>query len=209
MPEDTAVAPDLSVLLVDWGGVLTTNVFASFEAFCVREGLAPEHAREAFQADPVAREALIGLETGMLSEMEFELRLASVLGVMPDKLIDRLNAEVVADERMLSVVAQAREHGLGTGLISNSWGLGWYGPELLGLFDGVVISGREGIRKPAPEMYAMGARSVHAKPEQCVYVDDIGGNLKPARELGMTTVHHVSAGDTIAELRRLFGIDFR
>ena len=114
-----------------------------------------------------------------------------MLGVTPERLIDRLNAEVVPDERMLAAVARARDHGLATGLISNSWGLQQYGPELLKLFDGVVISGQHGIRKPAPEMYAMGARSVHLAPEQCVYVDDIGGNLKPARELGMTTVHHV------------------
>jgi epoxide hydrolase-like predicted phosphatase len=201
--------PELTALLVDWGGVLTTNVFASFEAFCIREGLPPETAREAFRTDPVARAALVGLETGVLSEVEFELRLAPVLGVDPRRLIDRLNAEVAPNERMLAAVARARDAGLATGLISNSWGLNNYGPELLKLFDGVVISGHHGIRKPAPEMYEMGARSVGVAPDRCVYVDDIGGNLKPARDLGMTTVHHVDTSRTIDELSRLFGIDLR
>ncbi len=199
---------DLSALLVDWGGVLTTSVFTSFQAFCAREGLPPEAARAAFRTDPTAREALVGLETGALSEVEFEMRLAPVLGVSPNALIERLNAEVVPDERMLSAVAAARSHGLATALISNSWGLRRYGPDLLSLFDGVVISGQQGIRKPAPRMYQLGADSVDRQPYECVYVDDIGGNLKPARELGMTTVHHTSAATTIDELTTLFGVPF-
>lgn len=203
--------PDLGLrgLLVDWGGVLTTSVFASFEAFCTREGLSPQTAREAFRTDPEARVALIGLETGTLSEVEFERRLAPVLGVPPDDLIDRLNADVIPDDRMLAAIGEARANGLATGLISNSWGLDRYGPELLKLFDGVVISGQVGVRKPAPEMYLRGAQSVGLAPEQCVYVDDIAGNLKPARELGMTTVHHVATTTTLDELSRLFGIDLR
>ncbi len=74
------------------------------------------------------------------------------------------------------------------------------------LFDGVVISGNVGIRKPAPEIYEMGARAVHLDPADCVYVDDLPGNLKPARALGMTTVHHRDAATTIAELSSLLKI---
>ena len=46
-------------------------------------------------------------------------------------------------------------------------------------------------------------------PKECVFVDDLRGNLKPARALGMTTVHHVDAATTIAELSEIFGIDLR
>ena len=57
------------------------------------------------------------------------------------------------------------------------------------LFDGVVISGEVGIRKPDPRIYAMGAEAIDLRPDQCVFVDDLPGNLKPARELGMATIH--------------------
>jgi HAD superfamily hydrolase (TIGR01509 family) len=69
-----------------------------------------------------------------------------------------------------------------------------------------VISGEVGIRKPAPEIYALGAEAIGLPPQECVFVDDLPGNLKPARELGMTTVHHRRAEETIPELERLLGV---
>jgi putative hydrolase of the HAD superfamily len=56
-------------------------------------------------------------------------------------------------------------------------------------------------------MYERGAQSIGLRPAQCVYVDDIAGNLKPAKALGMTTVHHVESAATISELSKLFGLD--
>ena len=58
------------------------------------------------------------------------------------------------------------------------------------LFDGVVISAEEGIRKPAVRMYELGAERAGVKPEDAVYVDDLPFNLTPAEELGMATIHH-------------------
>lgn len=59
-------------LLVDYGGVLTTDLFDSFRAFCATEGLAPDTVRRRFREDRACRELLIGLETGQLPEEEFE-----------------------------------------------------------------------------------------------------------------------------------------
>jgi putative hydrolase of the HAD superfamily len=203
---DEHVAP--TGLLVDWGGVLTTNVFASFEAFCVREGLAPDAVLQAFRADPTARDLLVGLEVGSLPEAEFSKRFADLLGVDADGLIERLMTDTRAETAMVAAVRRARHHGIVTGLISNSWGVDRYDVDTLAeLFDGVVISGAVGIRKPALEIYEMGAAAVHLPPAECVYVDDLPGNLKPARALGMTTVHHRDAAATIAELSELFGVD--
>jgi epoxide hydrolase-like predicted phosphatase len=109
---------------------------------------------------------------------------------------------------MTAAVRRAREHGIATGLISNSWGVSRYDTDQLGeLFDGVVISATVGLRKPAPDIYRLGARALHLEPIDCVFVDDLRGNLKPARELGMTTVHHVDAATTIARLSEIFGVD--
>jgi epoxide hydrolase-like predicted phosphatase len=93
-------------------------------------------------------------------------------------------------------------------LISNSWGTGGYDrPLLKELFDAVVISGEVGIRKPAPDIYALGAQRIDLPPEQCVFIDDLAFNLKPADELGMATIHHVTSERTIAELSRLLGVE--
>jgi putative hydrolase of the HAD superfamily len=194
-------------LLVDWGGVMTTNVFESFSAFCDQEGLAPETIGERFRSDRASRDLLIGLETGTLPEAEFEERFAAILGVAPEHLIARLFAGGRLDEAMHDAVRRARAAGVRTGLISNSWGTSMYDRALLAeLFDGVVISGEAGIRKPAPEIYAIGARAIDLPPAACVFVDDLPLNLAPARDLGMATVRHVDPRQTIEELERLLAV---
>jgi putative hydrolase of the HAD superfamily len=198
-------------LLVDFGGVLTTDVFSSFQAFCESEGLEPDTVRDRFRADPAAQRLLFDLEEGKLSEEEFEPRFAELLEVADHAgLIDRLFSGMSPDDEMLAAVRRAKQAGVRTGLISNSWGRGRYDrtrfPEL---FDGTVISGEVGIRKPMPEIYEMGARAIGLPPPECVFVDDLPGNLKPARELGMATVHHRSAAETVAELERLLGVSLR
>ena len=70
-------------LIVDFGGVLTTDVFASFRVFCEAEGLPPHTVRDRFLSDPEARELLAGLETGALAVAEFEPRFAALLEVSP------------------------------------------------------------------------------------------------------------------------------
>ena len=69
------------------------------------------------------------------------------------------------------------------------------------LFDGVVISGEEGMRKPSRRMYELGAERAGLDAELCVYVDDLPFNLPPAEKLGMATVHHTSAETTIPRAR--------
>jgi HAD superfamily hydrolase (TIGR01509 family) len=72
-----------------------------------------------------------------------------------------------------------------------------------------VISGEVGLRKPDPAIYTLGAEAIGLPPQACVFVDDLGGNLKPARALGMATVKHVTADETIPQLEALLGIALR
>jgi putative hydrolase of the HAD superfamily len=196
-----------TALLIDWGGVLTSNLFASFQAYCVRAEIDPQTLVGRFKADPRFRELLISLEKGELEESAFETRFAALLGVAPEGLIDGLFAEVAPDTAMVEAVRRAREAGIRTALVSNSWGVHRYPQELFAeLFDGVVISGEEGIRKPSRRMYELGAQRAGVHASACVYVDDLPFNLTPAEELGMATVHHTSAETTIPELERLLGI---
>jgi epoxide hydrolase-like predicted phosphatase len=197
-------------LLVDYGGVLTTNLFDSFRAFCELEGLEPGEVGRRFREDRACRELLIGLETGKMPEEEFEPKFAQVLGVEAPRLIDRLFAGSRPDDSMLEAVLRARQAGVRTGLISNSWGTRRYDrARLEELFDGVVISGDVGIRKPAPEIYLMGAEQVGLPADACVFVDDLPFNLEPAADLGMATVHHVQTDQTIEQLEALLGVGLR
>lgn len=197
-------------LLIDWGGVLTSDLFASFRSFCELEGLEPDAVGQIFRRDTACRDLLIALETGVLPEEDFELQFAPYLGVEAPGLIDRLFAGSGPDPQMIEAVRRARAAGVRTGLVSNSWGVRRYPRELMAeLFDGVVISGEVGIRKPSPEIYALGARSIGLAPEACVFVDDLPFNLEPAAELGMATVHHRTAGQTVPELEFLLGVALR
>jgi putative hydrolase of the HAD superfamily len=198
-------------LLIDFGGVMTSNVFDSFAAFCRDEGLPPDTVRDLFRQDRRAREALGDLETGRATDAEFEARFAALLGVEPaEGLIARLFARMAPDERMFEGVAAARRAGIRTGLVSNSWGEeGYDRTRFAELFDAVVISGEIGIRKPAPEIYALAAERLGRAPERCVFVDDLAGNLKPAREIGMATVLHRDAETTLAELEEHLGVSLR
>jgi putative hydrolase of the HAD superfamily len=194
-------------LLIDWGGVLTSNLFASFHAHCLDAGIDPTALMGRFRRDPAARELLIALEIGEIDEVAFELKFAELLEVAPDGLVDGLFAGVLPDEAMLEAVRKAHEAGIRTALVSNSWGVHRYPHELFAeLFDGVVISGEERIRKPATRMYELGAERAGVPADQCVFVDDLPFNLTPAEELGMATVHHTSAETTIPALERLLGV---
>jgi putative hydrolase of the HAD superfamily len=197
-------------LLIDWGGVLTSNLFSSFHDYCVRVEIDPQTLRGRFGSDPAFRELLIALEKGELAEDEFERRLGPLLGVTPDGLIDGLFAGVHPDVAMVEAVRRARAGGIRTALVSNSWGVHRYPHDLFDeLFDGVVISGEERIRKPSRRMYELGAERAGVAAELCVYVDDLPFNLAPAEQLGMATVHHTSAEQTIPELERLLGLALR
>jgi putative hydrolase of the HAD superfamily len=196
-------------LLVDWGGVLTSNVFDSFRDFCVAEGLAPDAVKRLFREEPRARELVRGLETEALTEDEFGERFGELLELDDrSRLIERMFGGVRADERMLTAVRAVRAAGFRTGLISNSMGGASYDRDLFPeLFDGVVISGDVGLHKPQPEIFLLGAERAGVAPADCVFVDDLRENCEGAEAVGMTAVLHRGAETTLPELERLLGVE--
>ena len=200
-------------LLVDFGGVLTTNVFDSFRAFCENEGLDPQAIKRLFREDPRALECVRGLERGELTEEQFAERFGELLELEPERragLVDRMFGHIQEDQDMVEALRRARVQGVRTGLISNSMGAGRYDrstfPEL---FDGVVISGDEGIHKPEPAIYELGAERVGLPAADCVFVDDLRENCDGAEAVGMTAVLHRGADTTLPRLEELLGVELR
>jgi putative hydrolase of the HAD superfamily len=74
------------------------------------------------------------------------------------------------------------------------------------LFDHVIESAKIGLRKPDPRIYQMMVETLRVDPKRCVYLDDLGVNLKPAREMGMTTIKVLNAPQAIGELEAATGL---
>jgi epoxide hydrolase-like predicted phosphatase len=195
-------------LLIDFGGVLTTNVFDSFKAFCRDEGLPEDSVKKLFRERGEGLSLLRRLERGELSADEFSQQFAPLLGVSPDNLVERLFAGIGPDEAMLGAVRRSRAAGVKTGLISNSWGEGLaYDPALLDeLFDAVVISGDVGMHKPEPEIFHLGAERIGVAPEDCVFVDDLRENCAGAEAVGMKAILHRGPERTLPQLEELLGV---
>jgi epoxide hydrolase-like predicted phosphatase len=203
----------LQGLLVDYGGVLTTNVWDSFRAFCDAEGLDRERVKKLFREDPEALGLLRRLETGEVDEDEFSAGFGPLLGIPRERhegLVDRLFAGMEPEEPMFEALRRARAAGLRTGMISNSWGRGRYDRSLFDeLFDGVVISGEVGLHKPQPQIFELGAERVGLRPSRCVFVDDLRENCEGAEAVGMVPVLHRGVDETLARLEDLLELELR
>jgi putative hydrolase of the HAD superfamily len=197
-------------LIVDFGGVLTSNIWTAFGEFCEGEGLETDAVLQLFRDDPEALELLRGLETGKLDEAVFEPRFAALLGVDEHEgIIGRLFAGLAPDEGMIVAVRRARASGVATGLITNSWGLGIYERAPMDLFDATVISGDVGLHKPQPEIYRLACERLGVEPADAVFVDDLRENVTGAEAVGMAGVLHRDSAATIAELEGLLGVGLK
>lgn len=111
--------------------------------------------------------------------------------------------------RMTDLVGRARAAGLRTALLSNA-ARGEYSLDGFDeLFDAVVLSGDVGLSKPDERIYRLTVERLGLRPAQCVFVDDLRGNVVGAATAGLVGVHHVSYATTAAELEVLFGLSLR
>lgn len=194
-------------LLVDFGGVLTTNIWDSFDAFCDREGLERGAVLELFRSDGEALALLRALERGAVSDESFERDFGELLGVDPPGLINRLFAGLEPEQTMITAVERARAAGIRTGLITNSWGTGVYERAPLEIFDATVISGDVGLHKPEPAIYELGAERLGVPTGACTFVDDLRENVAGAEAVGMTALLHRDPAETIAALERILAVE--
>jgi putative hydrolase of the HAD superfamily len=113
---------------------------------------------------------------------------------------------------MLEAVRRLRTRGLRVGALTNNWRRD--GPQddviphaLKGHFDVFIESRMVGLRKPDPKIYELACRELGVRPERTAFLDDIGGNLKPARALGMSTIKVDDPRQALDDLGRPLGLE--
>lgn len=202
--------------MFDMGGVIMSGPWEAFAAYERDYGLPEGLIRRINSTDPDSN-AWAQMERGKIGLEEFAVAFeaeAAAMGHRVDGMavLNSLGGELVPS--MAEAVRRCSER-LKTGLLTNN-----YAPmessersaelaEVLGWFDMVIESSVVGVRKPDPAFYAMACEELGVEPSACVFLDDLGVNLKPARAMGMTTIKVVEPDEALAELEAAVGFSLR
>jgi putative hydrolase of the HAD superfamily len=200
----------------DFGGVLTSSPFEAFARFETERGLPADIIRRTNAANHLENawakfeRAEVDIETfDKLFAAESLAFGAEVRGkdVLP-LLAGDLRPEMV--EALRRIKSKFK-----TGCITNNLPANAIGSasgrtlciaEVMVLFDHVIESAKIGLRKPDPKIYHMMVEALGVDPAACIYLDDLGVNLKPARDIGMTTIKVQNAKQALAELEAAIGL---
>jgi putative hydrolase of the HAD superfamily len=200
-------------LLIDFGGVLTSSVPESFDAFGRSVGLPPGAFVSLLHEDEQAGRLFVDFEEGRSEEAAFERafveRIDAFYGVEvePDGFVRGLSAALQPEAAMLDVLRRVRAAGTPVAIVSNSFGYEAYdGYEIHELADEVVISGEVGVRKPSRRIFRHAVERLGVSAEGCLFVDDLEINLSGAQRLGMGVFHHRDAPATVEFLERSFAL---
>jgi putative hydrolase of the HAD superfamily len=209
----------IEAVIWDFGGVLTTSPFEAFARFEAERGLpidiirrtnATNHWENAwakFERAEVDIEAFDHLFAAESLTLGAEVRGKDVLPLLSGDL----RPEMI--EALRRVAAKFKTGCITNNLPANSTGSqggrSLYVAEVMVLFNHVIESAKVGLRKPDPRIYQMMVDALGVDPKNCVYLDDLGVNLKPAREMGMKTIKVVDASQAITELEVETGLSLR
>jgi putative hydrolase of the HAD superfamily len=209
----------IQAVLWDFGGVILSSPFEAFARYEAANGLPPNFIRMLNSRNPDTN-AWARMERSEISLDEFSQAFqaeAAALGHRVDgrQILAALSGEV--RPRMVTALRRCREH-FRIACITNNIRTG-DGPgmarspqkaaavaEIMTLFEHIVESSKLGMRKPDPRIYEHTCKLLGVPPTACVYLDDLGINLKPARAMGMRTVKVEDPDRAIAELEDLVGI---
>ena len=212
----------IRAILWDFGGVFTTSPFEAFARFEAANGLPKDFIRSINSTDPDTN-AWARFESSEIDVDEFDdaFRLeAEARGhiVRGKDVLELLSGDF--RPRMAAVLAECRRH-YRVGCITNNMKKAGDGPamaqdddkarraqEVMAMFEVVVESSVEGVRKPNPRIYEIACERLDVKPSETVFLDDLGINLKPARAMGMTTIKVVTEAQAIDELAAATGLSF-
>ncbi len=206
----------IEAVLFDMGGVIVSGPWEGFAAYERANGLPDGLIRRINSTDPDSN-AWAQMERGKIGLDEFAEAFeaeAAALGFRVDgtAVLNSLGGELIPS--MAEAVRRCSER-LKTGLLTNN-----YSPmgssdrsaelaQVLEWFDVVIESSVVGVRKPDPAFYAMACKALGVEPSECVFLDDLGVNLKPARAMGMTTIKVVDVDEALTELEAAVGFSLR
>ena len=210
----------IEAVIWDFGGVFTTSPFDAFNRYERERGLPRDIIRRINSVNPDSN-AWAKIERSDVDAATFDrlfadeakalghdIRGADVLALLSGDLRPRVVAAFKACKARFKVgcITNNAPTGKGAGMSSSSEKAQQIA-DVFGLFDHVIESSKAGVRKPDPRIYLMMCDALRVKPEACVYLDDLGINLKPAREMGMTTIKVLSEEQLLQDLARTVGMD--
>jgi epoxide hydrolase-like predicted phosphatase len=199
-------------VIFDLGGVVLGSPLQAIAAYELEQGI-PEGFVNRLVVDSGREGAWSRLERGELGlEAFYEAFEAECEGagqkVSGSDLMARI-AEVAAPRpAMLDAISSIRARGLAAAALTNNWSRdGTQESTLRERFDVFLESSVLGLRKPDPRIYEHACRVLDVTPDQAIFLDDIGRNLKPARALGMTTIKVETPAEALAALSGLIGFE--
>jgi putative hydrolase of the HAD superfamily len=202
-------------VIFDLGGVVFPSPFEAFDAYDHDHGLPAGSVRGLIRVSSETG-AWAALERGELTMVQFhdaleaEAELAG-FALEAEKLMQRVGAGFGPRPAMIQAIRRIRDAGIATAALTNNWiapdgrGVAANGHDELA-FDVVVESSVEGLRKPDTRIYELVLARLGVAAEHCVFLDDLGINLKPARAMGMTTIKVVDPDDALHELEAVLGV---
>jgi putative hydrolase of the HAD superfamily len=206
----------IEAVIFDFGGVLTSSPFEAFARYERERGLpvdiirrtnAANHLENAwakFERAEVDIETFDKLFAAESLALGAEVRGRDVLPLLQGDL----RPEMVEALKRIKATFKTGciTNNLPANAIGSMTGRSLYVAEVMVLFDHVIESAKIGLRKPDPRIYQLMIETLKVDPKKCVYLDDLGVNLKPAREMGMTTIKVASGAQAIAELEAATGL---
>ena len=209
-------------VLWDFGGVVTSSPFEAFNRYEKERGLPADFLRSINATNPDSN-AWAQLESSQVTVDEFDELFAQeaelkghrvmgkdVLGLLSgDVRPEMVNAlKAIKAQHQIGCITNNVNTGQGPGMAKSSEKAAQVA-EIMALFDVVIESSKVGIRKPDPEIYRMTCEQMSIQPEETIYLDDLGINLKPARALGMATIKVLNADQALDELETLLDMQLR
>ncbi len=204
----------ISAALFDFGGVVSTSPFEAFARYEREHGL-PEGLIRRLNSTNADTNAWARLERSEVTFEEFcELYEGEARAAGVELDAREVMALLGGDVRpaMVEAIRRCSER-LKTAILTNNFVRGGSGGGRMGAMgewvDAVIESSRVGVRKPDPRFYEHACEVLEIEPAEAVFLDDLGVNLKPARQMGMTTIKVTDADAAIAELESVVGFPLR
>jgi putative hydrolase of the HAD superfamily len=207
----------IQAVIWDFGGVISSSPFESFSRFERERGLPPDFLR-GVNATNHHDNAWARFERNDIDLQGFDQAFADECAALGQVVRGREVIELLGGTirpAMVDALRRLRPR-LKIGLITNnvaspdSAGLNPSGRDaVLALFHAVIESSKVGVRKPDPAIYRMMCEALGVAPRQAVFLDDLGVNLKPARDMGMQTIKVGDPDLALAQLEALVGFALR